>query len=77
MDSFLDGLNTFQFRQLILSNPQLFEPMFVNTKRISAEAVKKIISTEVPPAADVTKLKILNAVGIFLDECSEEGKLLM
>ena len=77
LDSFLDGLDTFQFRKLIQSNPKLFEPMFVNNKRISAEGVKKIISTDVQPASDVTKLRILHTIGVFLDECSEEGKPLV
>ena len=48
--------------------------MFVNSKKICVEAVKKIISAEVPPGNNVTKLKILHAVGAFLDECCEKGE---
>ena len=70
----MDGLDVFHLKKIIQSNPQLFEPMFVNSKKICAEAVKKIISTEVPPGNDVTKLKILHAIGAFLDECCEKGE---
>ena len=70
----MEGLEIFHFKKLILSNPKLFEPMFINTRKISTEAVKKIMNTEVPPANDITKLRILHAIGIFLDECQEEGK---
>ena len=70
LDSFMDGLDTFQLGKLITANPCVFEPMFVNNKRISAEAIKKIISTDFPPGNDVTKLTILHVIGY---ECSKEG----
>ena len=77
LESFLDGLSTFQFKNLIKSNPKLFEPMFVHNGRINAGSIKDIIHTESPPGGNITKLRILQAIGIFLDECSEEGKNLI
>ena len=61
----------FNLKNLIKSNPTLFKPLFVHSDSICAESVKMIIQTESPPpTANVTKLRILEAIGIFLDECS-------
>lgn len=73
MDSFLEGLNIFKIGKLIALDPKRFERLFINTSSLSANDVKKIISTEEPPGTDIVKLHILNSLGMFLDECTQSG----
>lgn len=72
LDSFVEGLNIFKIGKLIALDPKRFERLFINTS-LSANDVKKIISTKEPPGTDIVKLHILNSLAIFLDECTQSG----
>ena len=58
----------------MFSNPQIFEPLFVNGP-ITADQVKDMIHTTIPPGINIKKQKILHTIGVFLDHCTEEGTL--
>lgn len=52
-----------------------FEKKFVGfSSTIQKEEVKNLIRTATPPGTHHTKLELLHAIGVFIDESSEEGE---
>lgn len=59
------------------NHPKLFEKKFVGCSGVVDKSeVKDIIRTATPPATNQIKLQLLHAVGMFIDESSEEGEFI-
>ena len=74
LDSIGEGLELFQVKTLIASHPKFFERKFVaSSSTLTKSQVKDLIRTTNPPGTHQTKLQLLHAMGVFIDESSEEG----
>lgn len=53
----------------------MFEKKFVGCAgRVTKKDVKDLIRTSIPPGTNHIKLQLLHAIGIFIDESTEEGE---
>lgn len=57
------------------SHPKFFEKKFVGCSgKITKQEVKDLIRTATPPGTNQVKLELLRAVGLFIDQSTEEGE---
>jgi len=73
LDELAAGLDSLGLKELIVSNPKLFEPMFVECRKITASAVKDLMKTEICHGNNPIRLQLLKSIGNFLDDCTERG----
>ena len=61
-------------RTLITSYPKLFEKKLMGySSSLTKKEVRDLIKTATPPGTNPIKLQLLHAMGLFIDESSEEG----
>ena len=59
------------------SHPKMFEKKFVGCSSvITKKEVKDLIRTTAPHGSNPVQLELLNALGTFIDNSSEEGKII-
>ena len=57
------------------SHPKFFEKKFVGCSgKITNQEVKDLIRTAIPPGTNQVKLELLQAIGLFIDQSTEEGE---
>ena len=57
------------------SHPKFFEKKFVGCSgKITNQEVKDLIRTAIPPGTNQVKLELLRAIGLFIDQSTEEGE---
>ena len=74
MDSLSEGLETFKVKMMISSYPKFFANKFVAPIRLTKSQVKDVIKTANSPGMDCRKNNLLRAIGVFIDESTEEGE---
>ena len=74
LDSLSEGLETFKAKMIISSYPKFFTNKFVAPIRLTKSQVKDVIKTANPPGMDCRKNNLLRAIGVFIDESTEEGE---
>ena len=57
------------------SHPKFFEEKFVGCcSKITNQEVKDLTRTAIPPGTNQVKLELLRAIGLFIDQSTEEGE---